>query len=327
MKKNGSGEMRGTGWVFVGILVFCVFVLPRCGGAAEELVEKVELKFRFEEGKAYTLYSTIEQQIVMWMDEVEQETKQTIGIGQTWEVKEIADDGTATIVVTWGPVSMKVAGAMMQIEFDSEDPPEEVPMAARSLAALVDQFFTLKMTAAGRVMAIQGVDKMLEKVFESLELPDGEMKDAIVEGIKSEFGQDALQEMMQNMTGILPKKPVGVGDSWSQKVTLTATFPAIMENTYTLIERKDGVATIKLEGTIKPNKDAPPVRKGPMKMRYDLKGWHKGTIKLDEATGWFVAGEVAQEISGVVFMKGAPGDVEERSLPIVIEGVTKFESK
>lgn len=308
----------------VGIAVISWVLLLNGAHAASD---KVELRFRFEEGKSYKLLVTVEQNIVMWIEGEEQEINQTIGIGETFNVKKVDADGTATIEVTFGSMSMKMDGPTGQFDYDSEDPPEEIPLPARGFAAMVGQGFTMKMTPDGQVKELSGVGEMLEKIVESLELSEGPMKDMIVEGIKNHFGDKALKEMMEQMLGGFPGKPVGIGDSWSQELTLTMGFPMTIENTCTLIDRKDGVATIKVESTIKPNKDAPPMKIGPMTMKYDLKGTQKGTFKLDEATGWFVGGEMKQKMSGEMTMKGVADQDEEVSLPMLIDSVIKFEPK
>jgi len=313
--------------ILAGVLIaaLTLVLVPRCDAAAGD--EKVELKYRFEAGKTYTLLMTVEQQIVTWINEVEQEVNQTIGIGETFEVKSIADDGTATIVVTFGPMSLKSEGPMGKIEYDSENPPKDVPLPARAFATMLDQHFTMKMTPEGRVTEIRGMDVMFDKILESLELPEGPMKDSMIKSMKKQFGDQAIKEMLENFTGLMPDKPVGVGDAWSQKMALTTMFPSIIENTCTLTERKDGVATIAVDSTIKPNADAPPLTMGPMKMTYKLKGSQKGTFKLDEATGWFVSGKMTQKMSGEMVIEGTPGDAEKRSLPMSMESVITFKSK
>lgn len=289
--------------------------------------DRIELKFRFEEGKSYKLQVTMEMEIVQWIEGEEQETTQTIGIGETLHVKEVDADGTATIELTFGPMSIKMKGPMGTIEYNSEDPPDEVALPAKAFAAMLGQGFTLKMTPTGRVTDIQGVDKMFEAIFEAIDIPEGPMMDSVVEGLKQQFGDEALKEMMEKMTAVFPDKPVAIGDSWSLKATLATGFPVIMENTWTLTDRKDGVATINVESTFKPNPEGEPMKIGPMTMRFRLKGSQKGTFKLDEATGWFIEGELTQKMAGEVTMKGIPGQTEEMSVPMTIETVMKFESK
>ena len=317
--------MRKTFAVAVAAVLALVVLLPRSATCAA--ADKIELRFRFEEGKSYKLTVTMKQEIVQWLNGEEQETAHTMSIGETLNVKDVDEAGTATVEVTFGPISVKMKGPMGTIEYNSDDPPDEVALPAKAFAAMLGQGFTLKMTPTGRVTDIQGVDKMFEAIFEAIDIPEGPMMDSVAEGLKQQFGDEALKEMMEKMTAVFPDKPVAIGDSWSQKVTLATGFPAIMENTWTLADRKDGVATINVESTFKPNPEGEPMKIGPMTMRFRLKGSQKGTFKLDEATGWFVEGELTQKMAGDVTMKGMPGQTEEMTVPMTIETVMKFESK
>ncbi len=297
---------------------------------AHAAADKLDLKFHLEKGKSYKLLITIEQNIVVWIGGAEQETKHTLGIGQTFKVTDVDEEGTATLEVTFGPMSMKLEGSTGTIEYNSDDPPdsiEEVPLAARAFALMVGRTFTMKMTPEGRVLEIKGMDKIFEAIFKSLGLPDDPMKDTVADGLRRQFGEDAMKEMLESAMAVCPDRPVGTGESWSAKMALTKTLPMIMEQTWTLTARNDGVATVKVEATIKPNKDAPAAKMGPATVTYTLKGSEKGTYKLDETTGWLIEGDMTLELSGEITTKGMPGQPKEMSLPILIEGTFKFESK
>ena len=110
------------------------------------LDDKIELKFRLEEGQEYKMLMTMEQEIVQWFQGNEMEMLQTMGVGQTLTVTDVDDEGTMTIEASLGPMYMKMEGPQGTFEYDSEDPPDEVPMAAKGLAAgEIDAFFVLVM--------------------------------------------------------------------------------------------------------------------------------------------------------------------------------------
>jgi hypothetical protein len=104
-------------------------------------------------------------------------------------------------------------------------------------------------------------------------------------------------------------------------------FPLVVSTTYTLAERKDGVATLNVEATLKSNPDGKPMEMGPMTIKHELKGTQKGTITIDEATGWYAGGEMTQELEGKMTMSGAPGQTEEASIPISIKSTVTFKTK
>ena len=307
------------------LILALVALLPSSAARAAE--EKVELKFRLEEGQEYKLLMTMEQEIVQWIQGNEMEMLNTMGIGETLKVTDVDDEGTMTIEASLGPMYMKMEGPQGSFEYDSEDPPDEVPLPAKGLAAMVGCSFTMKFTPQGKVKDITGVDEMFDKIIEAGVLPEGEMKDKMLEDMKKQFGTDALKEMMENMTAIFPDEPVGVGDFWKHKMAITRGFPMTIETTYTLAGREDGVAELEVESTIKPNPDAEPMEMGPMTMKIKLKGTQEGTLKIDEATGWFVEGEITQEMEGETVMSGAPGMEEEMSIPMRIKSTITFETE
>jgi len=307
----------------LALLAILTLLTPNSARAGDD---KIDLRFHFEEGQTLKLKTKMEQDIVVWIGGNEQETHQTMVIGRTLDVKDVDEAGTATIEVTFGPAAMKVKGRQGTFEYDSEDPPDEVPPPAMSLAAIVDEGFTVKMTPEGRVTEITGVDKMLERLCEAIEALDEETKKEIVESMKRQFGDDAMKQMMESITAILPDEPVAVGDSWSQEIALTVPFSAVFEITGTLTDRTGGVSTVELDCTIKPNPDAPPVKMGSMSMTYKLEGTQKGTLKIDEATGWFAEGQITQEIEGEMIMTSA-GEPDEVSVPMLIKSVITIESE
>jgi len=306
------------------LLAVALLLIPATSRAANDTVD---LKLRLEKGQEYKLVITIEQSIVQWIMESEMEMDQTIVLGETFKVTDVDEDGTYTIEVTIGPVAMKMESKMGSFEFDSEDPPDEIPVMAKGIAALVDQAFTLKMTPQGKVVEVSGFEDVFESMMDALEDLEGPMKDQMIDDMKRQFGDDALKEMMENVTAIYPSKPVSVGDSWEQEVVMARTFPLIAKTTYTLAERKDGIASLKIDGTFEPNPDGEPMKMGPMTMKMALKGTQEGTFQIDEATGWFVEGEMTQEMEGEVTVSGAPGAGGEMSIPMRIKGTTTFKTE
>jgi hypothetical protein len=306
----------------IAILAFSSLLRPDIGQAADE---KIELKFRLAKGETYGLKATIKQEIVQWVQDAEQKTTLTMGVGETLNVKDVDAQGTMTVQVEIASMSVKMKGEQAEVEYDSENPPEEVALPAKLFAAMVGQSFTMKLTPQGHVSELTGVDQMLQKVFDAIEVPDPQMKEAVLADLKRQFGDAALGEMMERTMAIFPDKPVGVGDSWTQTMTLNTGFPSITENTWTLTGRKDGVATVEVKSTLKPNEKAAPMKMGPFSMTFDLSGTQTGTFKLDEATGWFVGGTITQDISGEMSVTGAPDTQGEIKVPMTIQGVTTIE--
>jgi hypothetical protein len=278
---------------------------------------------RFEEGKTYRMRMATEQKITQTMEGRTMVMPQTIGFGLTQAVKEVREDGTAVVQVTYDSVKFKQEGPMGAMDYDSANPPATVPPMARGFAALVGQGFSMDMTPEGRVVRVEGADQLLARITENIEIPMPAMRSTIEAQMKQQFGDQALKEMMEQMMAIYPEKPVAVGDSWSRKVTVARGFPMVMDNNWTLKSRADGVAVVEVRSTVEPNPDAGPLEMGGMRIQQKLRGDQQGTIEIDETSGWVLKSTLNQEFSGEMTIIGGPQEV---TMPMTIEGVVRVES-
>jgi len=289
---------------------------PALAADAPAKGEKVQLRLHLEKGKTYRIKMAIQQEITQTIQGNKMDIAQTMGMEYTFDVSEVKDDGTMTVKVTYRTVQMKMDGPTGKVDYDSSDPPDEIPKAARGLAALVGQSFTLDLTPQGRVTRVEGIDAVLANMIQKLDLPDGAMKTMMESQLKKQFGDKAMRETMEQLMAMYPAKPVGIGDSWTMNVELSKSFPLKMENTYVLKDRKAGVAILDVKSVLTSDPKAPPMKMGPISISYDLKGTQQGQAEMDEATGWTLSSTLTQEFSGKMTMEGAPGMTEPLSWPV-----------
>lgn len=266
-----------------------------------------------------------DQKIVQTMMGAQQEMEQTVGMGCRFEVQAVDGEGVATVRVTYPAIRFRQKGPMGIIAYDSEKPPASVHPMVKGFAALVGQSFTMVVTPRGHVREVGGVSAMLEHVIEALDLPEGPMKEAMVARLKRQFGDQALKEVMGNMMVTYPAAPVGIGDTWPHRVTLTRGFPMTMDHTLTLKGREGGLATLAVRTKVEPDTGAPPLQLGPMKMTYSLSGTQEGTIQVDKAAGRTRRGTMKQRFTGSVGISGMPGIEGGQTWPISVESTVRFE--
>jgi hypothetical protein len=285
--------------------------------------EKIFLQLRFEEGKTYRMRMTTQQKITQTMQGRTMEMPQSIGFGLTQAVKEVKEDGTAVVQVTYDSIQFKQEGPMGAMDYDSDNPPETVPLMAKGFAALVGQGFSLDMTPEGRVIRVEGADQLLARVTESIDIAVPAMRSTIETQMKQQFGDQALKEMMEQMMAIYPEEAVAVGDSWSRKMTVARGFPMIIDNNWTLKSRADGVAVVEVSSKVEPNPDAGPMEMGGMSIQQKLRGTQNGTIEIDETSGWVVKSTLNQDFSGEMTVVGGPQEV---TIPMSLEGAVLVET-
>ncbi len=287
--------------------------------------EKIQLRLCLQAGESYNSRMVAEQKISQTIQGQSQDILQTIGTGYTFDVEDVDFDGSITVKVTYHSILFKQDGPMGKFEYDSSNPPVAIPPMAMGFNALVGQSFTMIISPEGNVKDIYGVDEMLSNMIEQLDLPDFPMMDDLMKNLKGQFGDEALKENMEKMMAVFPDSPVGIGDRWTKRLVLSRGFPMILDNTWTLKARKDGLTIIEVRSVVKPNEEAPPIDMGIMKLNYELSGEQKGTMEIQEVTGWLVQGELTQKFSGQVEMEGATQLGASMSWPISIESVIRFE--
>lgn len=288
---------------------------------------KVLLQLRLKAGQVHKLQMTTNQKISQKIMGQEQDVTQEFGLGYSMEVLKVADNGNATVKLTYNSARMKQETPAGKTEYDSARKDESVPPAARPFAALLGQSLQLEMTPQGSIVKIEGVDKLIDALLKAIELPAGADKAVLEKAFREQFGDEAVKENMTQMFAAYPKTAVGVGESWKKKATMTKPFPMTTDSTWTLKSLKGGVAVLDIQTKLRANPEGPPMKMGPMTIRPDLSGQQSGTQDVDTATGWLKSCKLTQEFSGKLKMEGAPGMTQPMEWPITVKGTVTIESR
>jgi hypothetical protein len=221
------------------------------------------------------------------------------------------------VATKYDSILFRQKGPSGAIEYDSTNPPKNVPQPARPFAALLGLGFRMTLTPAGKVTAVEGLEEMFAEMVRRLELPEGPAKAAVQKVLAEQFGGEAMKQNLQNLFALYPEGPVAAGESWQRRVVVSKGFPIVIDGSYTLRERAGGVARIDIKAQVSPNDAAGPVDLGTGKMSYDLRGEQRGTAQVDEATGWTRWLTTEQELAGMIRFQGA-GGAQEVNNPITI---------
>ena len=292
---------------------------------AHAAADKLDLKLQFQKEGELTLVTTVEQKTTRTWNDQERESKETTSTVIGLVVVSVDDDGTATIKATSWAIALKSEGGRRSFEYDSLNPPDEVPRRAAPYAALLRKTFTMKLTPTGKVSDLEGVKAML-KAAEDAVPQEGRGRQWLIGEVKRRFGEDGLKQTMEAAFAFLPTEPVAVGDSWKRTIAGDNGVPVIAEQTYTLTKRAEGTATIELKATLKPHEGGAAPRPGRGTVKYEISGTQKGTLTVDEATGCLFKTTIAQELKGKMVMSGFRGDDTERSMPVKSEATITVET-
>jgi hypothetical protein len=303
--------------VLAVVMAIALFVTPG------EAADKIQYRLRLQKGQKYYLKTITEQKISQTIMGQQQNIEQTFGIAMDFDVVDVNDRGVVEICYVYRWSKFRQKGPMGEMVYDSAQKDPNVQPMAQGFAALIGETFSLKMTPEGRVEKVEGTDKIRENIQKKL--PSGIMRQQAMMSLQQYIDAGAIKQIAESSAAMYPDRPVGVGDSWSKKVSIEQGFAMIVENTITVKERKNNVARMEITSVIEPNPKAKPMDMGAMKVSYQLSGTQKGTMSLDERTGLFVRSKMEQQMSGQVTMSAAGAESGGMAIPMKIEGVTTVE--
>ena len=187
-----------------------VIVALSAAAAGELHAEPTALTLKYPEGRSLVMTSESSNvtdaagmQIVQVHTQVVEET-----VLQT--------DSTGTLLsVTYLSQAMKTESPMGSMVYDSSDQASASASPFPALGAVVGKGFEVLLTSGGEVVEVRGVDALLQGLREAM--PEDLPPDA-VEGVIASFNADSLTNEFLESSGMLPSRPVDVGDSWSNSV-------------------------------------------------------------------------------------------------------------
>lgn len=185
--------------------------------------------------------------------------------------------------------------------------------------------------AAGKEPQKMSVEERAKKRIEGLNKTYGSRngrKKALKQMIKDNplFSERQFKEMAGDVVMPFPGRVVGIGDSWASKLTLPTTLP--IEETdgrYALKANRNGVVVVDVSSKIELVKETGPVKAGQGKQSMKVAGDYRGTLEIDETSGWMIRKEAKVQVSGEIKMgagKQMPGG---GAVPILMETVITVE--
>jgi hypothetical protein len=287
---------------------------------------KFDLKLKLKKGQKFGLKMVTDQKMSQTMMGQQQKMNQMTAMGMSFEVLDVDDNGNISIKTTHLNIHARIEGPMGVMEYDSTKPQEpgaNNPMSAM-YKAMLGQSFVMKLSPKGEILEIKGMDEMIAKMIDKM-ATDEAMKQQMKEMMKNFINEDKMKETSGTMVAALPPKPVGIGDSWTNKISVAVGFPMEIDTTNTLTDHKEGIITIKTNASIEMGDDAKPTEMGPMKMTMKMKGAQKGTIQIDQATGWLVRSKADANFTGEFKTEPNEQMPQPMTIPIAIESVTTVE--
>jgi predicted secreted protein len=297
-------------------IVMALFLLWPFGiNAAEPVVFRLSLKPQAK----YVLTMEVNQTRSQTVDD----EKQSLGqeMLQVWDVNVTAlqKNGNMDIELTYKRVKIDQDFGGQRIEYDSDSPPEVLDQSMKSLAVMPGTVIRAEMTPDGKVVSVDGVDAMIDKMIEAMNITDSQEKRAVLADLRKQWGTDAMKQSLEQITSFYPARPVSPGSSWTSDFDLTSGVPMHIVSTYNLQTRIGARDSIDVSSQISSDSATSSVTMGPLSMAYSINGSQSGTILVDEATGLPLSSRLDMHYEGTVAVSGVP-DQESQTWPISADG-------
>ena len=295
--------------------------------ASAQDLPPLDLNLNLEAGSSYMCVMQMNQDLAQTTSGHDQTLEQELLISWRYDVIGSNDNGDIDLKLTYSRIKIKQDFGFQSSEYDSDSPPDYIEPSMRGYGVAVGSELGVRMSKKGHVIEMQGVDSMLDKMIEELDLPDSPAKNQMIAAMRSQFGEDALKHALEQITGFYPESLVNPKDKWTSEKLVSAGFPMKVVDNYTLRSRKNGIAYIDVSSVITSSPDSEGVQMGPVSIFYDITGAHVGSIEVDESTGLPIRSEIDMSLSGTVRASGIP-DEEPQSWPIRADGrvVVTFET-
>lgn len=292
-----------------------ILALPLFAHAEEPIFPSLN----FAPGDSFTFSMEMNRKIRQSIGGNEQMMEQSITMIWDYDVLSKDENGDFHILARPSRIKSSQKVGMQVIEFDSDNPGGYVDPSMAGFKAMIGAELRMTVAPSGKVLDLEGFEGIIDKVIEDLKIPDSPQRNQIIKGLQNQFGDEAMRSSFEQITSFYPEKPVKIGDSWHNSLTLDVGFPMVIESDYTLVSSDSGIADINVISAISSNPNSEGIDMGAFSLIYDIKGDQSGTIKMDEQSGLPLSSDMRQQFSGTVSVSDAP-DLQERSWPISADG-------
>ncbi len=256
---------------------------------------QVKLAFNPDKGVKYRYTQGMEQDMNQSMMGQEIPMKQSMVMAYDMEVLE-KSAASMKLAFRFTGIFYEVSSAMFNMKYDSKSPTTDSSgmngIMAKLFSAMLNQQLEATVLPDGSVTSVTGMDAIIEGMKKNVE-SEGAMAVQVIEGMKQQFSNEAMQKSFEQSFKIYPGKPLKVGESYEvkQEVGAAAGMTMNIQSTYQLVSVDKTTANLTVKSII----DG---------LDGQLKGEQSGTIQMDLKTGLAKEGDINQKFAGTISTQG-----------------------
>lgn len=177
--------------------------------------EKLEFRLKLAKGDAFAFRQKMNMNQDLDMGGMQVSTVIDMTSDYAYEVLDVAENGDMSIKIRFGRIHGSFENPMFgALEFDSEKETEEtgnpmIDMMGSMFTANAGQELTLKLDEDGDVLAVEGVEELVDRILENNPMAGmgGQMD--------PETMKQSMKDNFEGQLGMIPPDPIAVGESWT----------------------------------------------------------------------------------------------------------------
>jgi hypothetical protein len=247
------------------------------------------LSFNFQPGKSYDydMITDFEQEVMGQKQQV------SVTAQYGMQVKD-QSDSAVSIKTVFNAFKMNLDMMGMSLEVDTEKPlPQDTSAEMNPLSMLNKMFHAIKgqefemvVTKEGKVLAVNGLEKIAENILSSVDMGE-EFKQGMDASFKQQFNDAQMKEQFERAFFIFPNKEVKVGDSWTKEHAAPGGSSAMggFKTTYTVSEIEGDMVDLDVKSDF-----------SGMESQGSVKGSQSGTMTVDSRSGLIMSSDLDIEM-------------------------------
>jgi hypothetical protein len=176
-------------------------------------------------------------------------SRRTLDMMLMIQVGEQVDDRTR-LQVRYDRIKYVRDVAGEHLEYDSRQPPTDVPFALRMYHDMVKDGFSFWIDRQNRIVESDDFRTFLTRCLRNI--PEDKRQQVLFEA-EANTGETGITDFIDNSIGLLPYGYHRAGDSWEKTRNVTRPVPMVVENVYTLKSLADDSAVISIHGMVSPS--------------------------------------------------------------------------
>lgn len=268
--------------------------------AEEKNSKKIQLQFRPRVGEERVLRLNVVQQGVQAGGQLKSVMRQVIGIDTAYRVLSAFADGRLRVRATTRATRfVQEIDGQVTSRFDSSKAAKPSGDQAETVALMQGMSYVLQINADGTINQVENKEKIAEQMMDKMKIPQADRK--LLRPLVVGSLQGSAFKNLGNIFASFAIGQVAIGDSWPKLDVVTNDSNLIYAGRLTLAKRSDGLSTLHLKSTTKPD---PKRARGAEVL--PMAGTQQGYFLVEEKSGWTQRAHIEQRWSARVDDMGRP---------------------